>query len=325
MLNAQCSRLSERHSRVTARQRGRSSKRQLFSLRVGYWALNLGSWALPLGLTACATVPKAAPAVAVAPIVAAVTWEQKLTWMMRLEDQRILRDPNPPPQAVLKPATLREPAIVAPPPPSDLIRLLNDQEARVRRRAALAVGRVGLAEGVEPLVRLLADDEVEVRQMAAFALGLVGDAAARPALLSGLQDPEPLVQGRAAEALGQIGDKADAGAIGDMVRRHVQGGVLANLEPDDLTFPMPPAVEAVRLGLYALTRLTSYDALAAAVLDDKGQVVSRWWPIAYALQRTGDARAQPVLLTLVNTPGRYTASFAIRGLTSMKAVQATGT
>src|SRR6185503_18523570 len=75
----------------------------------------------------CATVP---PAPTVPPV---VTWEQKLGWIVRLEDQRILRDPNPPPPVILKPATQREPAIVAPPPPSDLVRLLNDNEARVRR------------------------------------------------------------------------------------------------------------------------------------------------------------------------------------------------
>ena len=84
---------------------------------------------------------------------------------------------------------------------------------RVRRRAALAVGRVGLAEGVEPLTRLLDDSEIEVRQMAAFALGLIGERSARPALLTALKDPQPILQGRAAEALGLLGDRADADAV----------------------------------------------------------------------------------------------------------------
>src|SRR5262245_62000505 len=117
------------------------------------------------------------------PTVPVNTWEQKLGWMVRLEDQRILRDPNPPAPVTIRPATQREPALIAPGPPSDLIKLLNDNEARVRRRAALAIGRVGLAEGVEPLTKLLSDSEIEVRQMAAFGLGLIGDPSARPALL----------------------------------------------------------------------------------------------------------------------------------------------
>jgi cyclophilin family peptidyl-prolyl cis-trans isomerase/HEAT repeat protein len=74
----------------------------------------------------------------------------------------------------------------------------------------------------------------------------------------------------------------------------------------------------VRLGLYALARLGSYDALAAVVLDGAGRPVSSWWPVAYALQRLGDPRTAPALVVLLNTPGRYTASFAARGLGTTK-------
>ena len=115
-----------------------------------------------------------------APTVAPVAWEEKLGWILRLEDQRLLREPNPPAPVILRPATRTEPPLVAPPQPSDLIRLLSDSEARVRRRAALAAGRVGLPAAVEPLTRLLTDEEFEVRQMAAFALGLLADASAVP-------------------------------------------------------------------------------------------------------------------------------------------------
>jgi cyclophilin family peptidyl-prolyl cis-trans isomerase/HEAT repeat protein len=285
--------------------------------------LKLWAFIIALLSVSCASAPPAAaPVSAPAPTFAPVAWEEKLGWILRLEDQRLLREPNPPTQVILRPATRTEPALVAPPQPSDLIRLLNDSEARVRRRAALAVGRVGLAAGVEPLTRLLADEEFEVRQMAAFALGLLADASVRPALLKSLDDAEPIVQGRAAEALGSIGDRADADAIGAMVQRHIAAGAIAKIEPDDLSYPLAPPVEATRLGLYALTKLRAYDALAAAVLDQQGQPVSRWWPVAYSLQRIGDPRAAPTLLTLLGTPGRYTASFAARGLASTKATQA---
>src|SRR5438128_8466554 len=99
---------------------------------------------------ACASAPRSIAPVAPPPD---ITWEQKLGWMMRLEDQRILRDPNPAPPVVLVPASKDRPAIVAPPPPSDIIRLLTDPEGRVRRRAALAAGRVGLREATEPLAQ----------------------------------------------------------------------------------------------------------------------------------------------------------------------------
>jgi HEAT repeat protein len=241
---------------------------------------------------------------------------------MRLEDQRILRDPNPPAPVVLVPAATGRPAIVAPPPPSNLIRLVNDDEARTRRRAALALGRVGLPEAVPALQQVLGDPDVEVRQMAAFALGLIGDASARPALLNALRDGDPIVQGRSAEALGTIGDKSDAAAIATMVKAHVQSGALMNIAPDDLAWPLAPPVESARLGLYALVRLGSFDAIAAAVLDASGAPVSTWWPLAYALGRAGDARAAPALVSLLATPGRLTAAFAARGLGTLRAQNA---
>jgi cyclophilin family peptidyl-prolyl cis-trans isomerase/HEAT repeat protein len=268
----------------------------------------------------CASVPVVVATTPPAP--PEITWEQKIGWIVRLEDQRILRDPNPPARAVIQAATATTPVVYALSPPSDLVKLLADPEGRVRRRAALAIGRVGLPAGVEPLLPLLSDDDTEVRQMAAFALGLIGHASARPALQQALQDPEPIVQGRAAEALGLIADRTDADAVSTMVRSRIAAGALTGIEPDDLGYPLAPPAEAVRLGLYALVRLGSYEALAAAALDASGQPVSRWWPVAYALQRAADARAVPALLTLLDTTGRYTAAFAVRGLVTTKSTQA---
>jgi len=127
------------------------------------------------------------------------------------------------------------------------------------------------------------------------------------------------VQGRSAEALGTIGDKGDAAAVAAMVKVHVQAGALTAVAPDDLAWPLAPPVEATRLGLYALVRLGSFDGIASDVLDAGGMPVSTWWPVAYALGRSGDARAAPALLALLPTPGRFTAAFAARGLGALKA------
>ena len=92
------------------------------------WAFCMASCALGISLlsAACATAPPA-PSAVKPPV---VTWEEKLGWILRLEDQRILRDPNPPAPVILVPAAKGRPAIVAPPPPSDLLRLITDEEAR---------------------------------------------------------------------------------------------------------------------------------------------------------------------------------------------------
>ncbi len=153
--------------------------------------------------------------------------------------------------------------------------LVKDEEARVRRRAALAIGRAKLPEGVALLTPLVqSDPELEVRQMAAFALGLIGRKEAAPTLRTALSDTSPVVRGRAAEALGLIGDTESAPAIGVMVGTYVKAGALSKLSADESAYPLAPEIEAARLGIFALTRLKAYDALATAVLDPSGAPVS---------------------------------------------------
>ena len=277
---------------------------------------------LLLALTAagCASVPPAA-AVKAGPTFDQKAYEQKMSWILRLEDQRVLRDPAPvlaPPAPAPAGRGQRVAVVAPPPPPPDLTKLLADDEARIRRRAALAIGHVGLADGVTPLLGMLADPDPEVRQMAAFALGLLHDARARDPLISALGDASPLMQGSAAEALGLIGDAAAADALGRFVAQVVQSGALAQppAEEDDVRRDTPTA--ACRLAIYALVRLKAYPQFAAAVLDANSQPRARWWPVAFALQRLEDRRALPALLTLAKDPNPYTRAFAVKGLAALK-------
>ena len=275
------------------------------------WSAGL-TVALGLGVGACATAPPAPPA----SNVPAISVEQKIASALWLEDLRVLRDPNPPPPAPPPvPQGRRAVAAPLPPPVADLLALAADADARVRRRAALAIGRVGSKEGRTALEGLLKDADVDVRQMAAFGLGLLNDRAASAALIAALSaDTSLLVRGRAAEALGLIDDTSAVQAVGDLVAKMAQSPVVAGVAPDEMGWPLAPEAEAFRLGLYALVRLKAYDAIAGGVLDAQGQPRIRWWPVAYALQRVGDARAVPALTALLPGPGAYTAAFAARGL-----------
>ena len=278
---------------------------------------------LAFAASACASAPPAPP---VKPPAAGPTFEEKMGAILRLEDHRVLRDPAPPvapqPPPPVAVRGRRTPVVAppppAPPPPPDLIRLLGDEEARVRRRAALAIGRVGLAEGVPPLVGLFADTDPEVRQMAAFALGLLAEKSARDPLVRALGDASPLVQGSAAEALGLIGDAAAADALGRFVGQIVASGALAQIpgDEDDARRDTPSA--ACRLGIFALVRLKAYPQLSSAVLDGTGQPRVRWWPVAYALQRLEDPRALPALLSLSKDQNAYARAFAVKGLAALK-------
>jgi cyclophilin family peptidyl-prolyl cis-trans isomerase/HEAT repeat protein len=103
-----------------------------------------------------------------------------------------------------------------------------------------------------------------------------------------------------------------------MLSTHIKSGVLGGIAADDLEYPKAPAVEAVRLGMYALVRLTAYDGLATALLDQNGKPLSSWWPIAYAFRRVNDPRAAGPLLALLEGDGIYTRAFAASGLGVLK-------
>ncbi len=279
---------------------------------------------LALALTAGGSLIVAGCASAPPPVVTVPTikFEQKLAWILQLEDQRILRvppqpEPPAPPPVQTGKKVRPQPAPPPPPPPPDLTALVKDDEPRIRRRAALAIGRVGLPDGLAALSAALADADPDVRAMAAFALGLIGDPSAEAALLPVLADPSPLVRGRAAEALGLVGATGAGPAIGKIASESVRSAPVAGIKVDDETWPAAPEAEAFKLAVFALVRLKAFEPLASAVLEGE-RPVSTWWPVAYALQRIEDQRAAPALLQLLQAPGRYTPAFAARGLGALK-------
>ena len=89
---------------------------------------------------------------------------------------------------------------------NDLRGLLSARSAVVRKRAALAAGRIGDDKAVADLVALFQhDDDPEVRAMAAFALGEIESPLAADALVDALKNhPSMAGHPQALEALGKI-------------------------------------------------------------------------------------------------------------------------
>jgi len=282
----------------------------------------LGAGALGLVLSGCATTQAPPPARPTARQAALVDLDTKVTWILRLEQERLLRVPGPAQTAAIPAGGTAAGAqtgaarMFAPATEADLAALIIDPDASVRRRTALAVGRVGLPEGVPLLVERLADPDEDVRTAAAFALGLLGRMEAVAPLLRALdEDASVRVRGGVIEALGLLGDPSAAGPI---VNASAGCALLvAPIEPDDSEWPKAPEIEACRLALFALVRLRNQDALRSLALDRSGQPISRWWPVAYALQR-GEAPDAPAFLTLVSSSGVYAPAFALRALAALK-------
>ncbi|GEM_PF-5354103 len=87
-----------------------------------------------------------------------------------------------------------------------LIVALKDKDEVVRRNAASALGAIGDAEAVEALVEALKEGNADLRRNAAKALRHIGDPGAVEALKKALKDPNTNVRRNAALALGRIGD-----------------------------------------------------------------------------------------------------------------------
>ena len=82
--------------------------------------------------------------------------------------------------------------------------LLSSNDAAIRKRAALAAGRIGVEAAVPVLAEmLLTDREPEVREMAAFALGEIESAGGAYALVTVLKDPNKPGRARASRSIGQ--------------------------------------------------------------------------------------------------------------------------
>ena len=280
---------------------------------------------LALVLAACATASPPPPS---SPAVVAVPHARKLAWILQLEDQRLLRDPSLAESAPPAPEPLSDTAAEAGNAPAgadelapveqipsaipDLQRLAEDSSAAIRRRAVVAIGRVGLNDGVETLVNALSDPQMEIRESAAFGLGLIGDPAGIEPLVAALDDGSPVVQARAAQALALLNATAAVDAIQAMAARHVTEAY--DVDPEELAYPLAPRIEAFRSGLYALASLGAYDALADTVLTEDGGPILWWWPVTHALGHAGDPRAVGPLSTLAGIQGSIGVAIAARGL-----------
>ena len=93
-----------------------------------------------------------------------------------------------------------------------LVRVLNDRDDSIRRRAATILGELQDPRAVGPLVDLLHDDFYSIRREAAAALVTIGAPAMDP-VIAALGDEDDDVRKRAADILAGIGDVRAIGAL----------------------------------------------------------------------------------------------------------------
>ena len=136
---------------------------------------------------------------------------------------------------------------------NDLQNLLSDRNPAVRKRAALAAGRIGNELAVPALTSLLENDTDEaVRAMAAFALGEIESATAITPLTSQLDKrPNAEIRGRVVEALGKI---AAALPATETQRKRTLGTAILGVLNFEARRHSKPDTEVILLALTATLR-----------------------------------------------------------------------
>ena len=138
--------------------------------------------------------------------------------------------------------------------------LLSNRSAAIRKRAALAAGRIGNEDSVPVLTGLLKDADPSVRAMAAFALGEVESVEGADALIAIVKNnyERSELRARALEALGKI---ATALPQDQQARQRVLGGVIREaLEVEATRTAIQGNDLTVLLGITAALRSRPVDA-----------------------------------------------------------------
>jgi cyclophilin family peptidyl-prolyl cis-trans isomerase/HEAT repeat protein len=199
----------------------------------------------------------------------------------------------------------------------ELERDLKSPDRSIRRRAALAAGRIGDTSITPALIDLMNDQEPEVRQMTAFALGLLGDRQAVDRLRAALKDTDGTVRARSAEALGRLGDKrAASDLVAFVLGATPHGAAVVTVRGDDPGNASDPWVE-LRLGLFALAALKDAPA-AESVLLVGGKPRFDWWAATFTAMRLELPSMRPVLAAAAAGDDPLSRAIAARGLAALK-------
>lgn len=100
-----------------------------------------------------------------------------------------------------------------------LLEALRDDDSETRIFSIWALGAIGDRRAVEPLMELVRHDDPGIRKMAAYSLGALKANEAKPALRAALDDPKVDVAWNAAIALAQLGDSSGRDRILQMLDR----------------------------------------------------------------------------------------------------------
>lgn len=216
---------------------------------------------------------------------------------------------------------------------NDLVDMLLPPHGGARKRAILALGRIGYATALAALIDVLSADknpenrDPETRALAAFSLGQIQNQHAVSALLERLDpniEASPVVRARACEALGKIAsNRFAAAALGSYGVKGITEAIVAKLPPvDEVVSEDSKFIGSMALG--ALLRIREPSTVGAISAQLRSPDANLRWQAANALARIreGIAVAVPLLLPLLTDEEPLVRAHAARALGVAKATQA---
>jgi cyclophilin family peptidyl-prolyl cis-trans isomerase/HEAT repeat protein len=216
---------------------------------------------------------------------------------------------------------------------NDLIETLLPPHGGARRRAILALGRIGYPSGLAALIDILTSNQnpenrdPEIRALAAFSLGQIQNQHAVSALLERL-DPNlersALVRARACEALGKIASNRFAvAALGSYGVKGITESIVALLPPAAAKVSDDSKLVA-SLALSALLRIKEPSTVGAIAAQLRSSDPDLRWQAANTLARIRDgiSIAVPSLLPLLDDKEPLVRAHAARALGVAKSAQA---
>lgn len=203
---------------------------------------------------------------------------------------------------------------------TELLGMLKLSHGGVKKRAIIALARIGYPSAVTALIEVLnSDRSAEMRALAAFALGETESHYAVSALLDRLQlqnETSAEVRARAAEALGKV---ASNRLTAQMLGQYPISAITENLK-----LLLPPADQLVSddakltasMALSALLRIKHSSSVEAIATQLRSMDADLRWQAANALARIreGISPAVPSLLVLLDDKNILVRATAARAL-----------
>ncbi|MEW6050699.1 MAG: peptidylprolyl isomerase [Candidatus Zixiibacteriota bacterium] len=183
---------------------------------------------------------------------------------------------------------------------------LADPNVEIRRRAALAVGRIGDKRGSELLYTLVMDSSLDVAGAAAFALGLMQDRRYASKLIEVAIDLPGAVAASAVEAAGRLTDSSMT-EMPDRIARFLED-------------PSPEVREAACNALFLCRAKSKAAELVSLASTETDSLVKE--RALYALARMGAPEGERIYVESLADADPAVRAWAVRGLGAVSSPEA---